>query len=318
MPPPPPVQPFPPPGYAYPPPQGSYARPQGVRAEPVCATAAREGRIRHQRAAAGRCRTESTSSTGRHGMRRRSLPGRCCCLSSAACSCGRICIPRRPVFDLMAQYWPFLLIGWGLLRLIEVAVWRAKACAAGFSGGEVVLVVLICIAGRGIWAGARARHPFIDSGGLDFWGQQYDYPGVGDRRAAGMKRIVFENPRGNIKVTGGDTQRRDRRPATIDARLRRARTPTAPTATRRWRSCRKATTCWSAPTRITRPSNQRISDDLEVTVPRGVAVEVAGHSGRLRNRATSTGDVELACRPRRCAASQAWTATCGWTSAAAT
>ena len=33
-----------------------------LRAEHVCATAARQGRIRRQRAAAGRCRTESTSS----------------------------------------------------------------------------------------------------------------------------------------------------------------------------------------------------------------------------------------------------------------
>ena len=27
-----------------------------------------------------------------------------------------------PLFDLLAHYWPFILIGWGVLRLVEVAV----------------------------------------------------------------------------------------------------------------------------------------------------------------------------------------------------
>ena len=27
--------------------------------------------------------------------------------------------PEAPVFDMLAQYWPFVLIAWGLLRLIE-------------------------------------------------------------------------------------------------------------------------------------------------------------------------------------------------------
>ena len=42
--------------------------------------------------------------------------------------------------------------------------------------------------------------------GLDIWGQQYDYPVTGSASATGFKLIVFENPRGNVKVTGGDTQ----------------------------------------------------------------------------------------------------------------
>ena len=70
MPPPPPVQPFPPPAYAYPRAGQLRSSAGRLRAEHVCATAAREGRIRRQRAAAGRCRTESTSPTRRHGMRR--------------------------------------------------------------------------------------------------------------------------------------------------------------------------------------------------------------------------------------------------------
>src|SRR5947199_3679209 len=42
--------------------------------------------------------------------------------------------------------------------------------------------------------------------GIDLWRQDYDYPISATASAAGMKRIVFENPRGFIKVTGGDTK----------------------------------------------------------------------------------------------------------------
>ena len=93
----------------------------------------------------------------------------------------------------------------GLLRLIEALVWRENGVRGSFSGGEVVLIILICIAGSGIWT-AREHGVRFMNGGLDFWGQQYDYPVSATASATGMKRIVFENPRGNIKVTGGDSK----------------------------------------------------------------------------------------------------------------
>jgi hypothetical protein len=111
--------------------------------------------------------------------------------------------PETPVFDLLSQYWPFLLIGWGLLRLVEVAVWRERR-TGGFTGGEVVLVVLICAAGSLIWA-ARANGIHVDTRGLNWWGSSYDYQVDGTAPLGGAKRIVFENARGNIKVTGADT-----------------------------------------------------------------------------------------------------------------
>ena len=49
------------------------------------------------------------------------------------------------------------------------------------------------------------------------------------------------------------------------------------------------------------PDNQRMSDDLEVTVPRSMAVEARGNVGDYEI-SDITGDVELAARPRRCAA----------------
>src|SRR5438105_1110179 len=58
--------------------------------------------------------------------------------------------PEAPIFDLLARYWPLLLIGWGLLRLLEALIWRRDGVRYGFAGGEIVLIVLICIACSGI------------------------------------------------------------------------------------------------------------------------------------------------------------------------
>src|SRR6516165_4099686 len=113
--------------------------------------------------------------------------------------------PDTPVFDLLAQYWPFILIAWGLLRLVEVLIWHRDGIRGGFNGGEVVLIILICLAGTGIWQAREHGARFV-VGGLDFWGQQFDYPVTATASAEGMKRIVFENPRGSIKVIGGDSK----------------------------------------------------------------------------------------------------------------
>ena len=43
--------------------------------------------------------------------------------------------PDTPVFDLLAQYWPFVLIAWGFIRLIEVLIWHRDGIRGGFHGG---------------------------------------------------------------------------------------------------------------------------------------------------------------------------------------
>ena len=74
-----------------------------------------------------------------------------------------------------------------------------------FSGGEVVLVVFICMIGLGAWQ-AREFGIHFNTHGLDIFGEEYDYPVSATAPATGMKRLVFENPRGNIHVIGGDGQ----------------------------------------------------------------------------------------------------------------
>src|SRR5258708_28599907 len=98
--------------------------------------------------------------------------------------------PEAQVFDLVARFWPFVLIGWGLIRLVEVSIWRREGVRSGFSGGEVVLIIMICLAGSGIWA-AHEHGPVFVGRGLEGWGQDYDYPISGTASAAAMEPLVF-------------------------------------------------------------------------------------------------------------------------------
>ena len=153
-----------------------------------------------------------------------------------------------------------------------------------------MLVILICIAGSGIWQAREHGVHFMRSG-LDFWGQEYEFPVSATNSAAGMKRVVFENPRGNIKVTGGDSN-----DVTVTGRklINAYRREDADRAN------------GESPVEIIpqgdrlvvrtnqdrASSNQRIADDLEVTVPRGLAVESRGGAGDYEVGDVQ-GDVEI-------------------------
>jgi DUF4097 and DUF4098 domain-containing protein YvlB len=223
-------------------------------------------------------------------MRRRSLTGPLLLLLIGAFFLWRNLHPETQIFELASMYWPFILIAWGLLRLVEVLVWSREGYRSGLSGGEVVLIVLLCLVGSGIWQAHRSGLHFIGNG-VDLWGQQYDYPISASAPAAGMKRIVFENPRGNIKVTGGDTQ-------TVQV--------TGQETVRSYARQEADRTHGLTPVEIVAegdhllvrtnqeraPSNQRASDDLEVAVPRGMAVEARAGTGDFEISDVA-GDVDL-------------------------
>jgi hypothetical protein len=222
-------------------------------------------------------------------MKHRSLTGPLILLIIGGLFLWRNLHPETPVFDMIAQYWPFLLIGWGLLRLVEVALWR-EGRISGFTGGEIVLVVLVCVAGSIVWA-ARENGIHFDTRGLNWWGSSYDYPIEATAPAGNVKRIVFDNPRGSIKVIGGDTNEV---------------AVTGHKSVRAYAREEADKTNGSTPVEIHTegdhilirtnqdhaPDNQQISDDLEVTVPHGVSVEAHGRNGDYEISEVA-GDVEL-------------------------
>jgi DUF4097 and DUF4098 domain-containing protein YvlB len=231
-------------------------------------------------------------------MRTRSVSGPILLLVVGAFFLWRNLHPETPIFDLISQYWPLALVAWGFLRLVEVLMWRNRG-VTGLAPGEVVLVVLICVAGSGLWA-AHEHGIHFSTGGLDVFGEQFDYPVSAQASAAGMTRVTFENPRGNIKVTGADTQ---------DVSV------TGHKTIRAWARTDADRSNGQTPLEIVPqgdhlliranqnhiPDNQRISDDLEVTIPRGMEVEARGRTGDYDvsdvagkiELATDRGDVRL-------------------------
>jgi hypothetical protein len=222
-------------------------------------------------------------------MRRRSVTGPILLLVIGSLFLWRNLHPETPIFDLLSIYWPFLLILWGVMRLIEVVVSPERRGA--FTGGEVVLVMMICVVGSGLWEG-RQHGIHFNPGNFRVFGESYDYDiSAQGQVTAGMKRVTFENARGAIRVTGGDS-------AEVVVKGHKS--------IRAWGRTDADKTNDNTPVEIVPqgdrllirtnhekvPDNQQMTDDLEVTIPRGMTVEGRGRVGDFEV-SDITGDVEL-------------------------
>jgi DUF4097 and DUF4098 domain-containing protein YvlB len=216
-------------------------------------------------------------------VRRRSLTGPLILILIGVAFLTRNLWQEVPLFQWVAQYWPFILIGWGVLRLVEVLIEAARQKplpSGGLSGGEVALIILLCIVGSGMYAAERHGVHFAPFGttSLEMFGEQYDYRSSGEKPAKGAVHVVFDNLRGNVRITGSDepTIKVDEHKIVRafnkdDADQADHQTPLEIVADG---------------DRIVVRTNQekasharRISCDLEVTLPRGVTIEGRGSYG---------------------------------------
>jgi DUF4097 and DUF4098 domain-containing protein YvlB len=192
--------------------------------------------------------------------------------------------PDLPLLDVAGQYWPLLLVGWGVLRLIEVFFWhvqRKPLPVSGVSGGEWSLVVLIALIGSGLFVANRVSRWPANFGirGAEVFGDTFDFPVEGELAVtAKTPRILVENLRGNARIVGSDVT-----VVKVTGRktVRALRQEDADRANR------------EAPFEITQngdqivirtnqeraSGNQRLSADLEISVPRGSSIEGRGRYG---------------------------------------
>ncbi|HTT64719.1 MAG TPA: DUF4097 family beta strand repeat-containing protein [Bryobacteraceae bacterium] len=212
-------------------------------------------------------------------MRRRSVTGPILLILLGA---GFLIYNLRPdiqLFDLLSQYWPFLLIAWGSLRLLEALVdyFRGTLTSpSSFSGGEVVLIIFMCFIG---WGAFEAHsHGVHFRPAWEAFGEHYDY-NVGDQKpAANVARVVFENNRGNLKITGADT---------TDVKVTGRKSVQAMNQSEADRGndatpleiVTQGDTMTVRTNQDRNPTSGRVSEDLEITVPSRVNVEVHGNYG---------------------------------------
>ena len=115
-----------------------------------------------------------------------------------------------PIWEYFAKYWPVLLIIWGAVRLIEAAFPPEPGAPrrSVITGGEIVLIVFLCLIGSGIFWGRRIGTGInIDGGDVIWpWGEKYHYTQEA-KLAVPEKQpsITIINPRGEIRVTGDAT-----------------------------------------------------------------------------------------------------------------
>lgn len=194
--------------------------------------------------------------------------------------------PEFSVLQMLSRYWPFLLIGWGVLRLAEVLYWAAMSKplpSSGVSGGEWALVVLLCLFGSGLFffhnIGSRWPSARITSRGLEVFGESYDFP-VKAQAAVASKtpKVVIENWRGNARITGGDasevvvTGRKTVRAfQQSEADQASKQTPLEVTVT--------GEQVFVRANQEKVDSSRRVSADLDIVVPRGASVECRGRYG---------------------------------------
>jgi len=190
--------------------------------------------------------------------------------------------PDLSLTEMIGAYWPLLLVLWGVLRLAELLASAARAKplpAAGITGGEWALVVLICILASSVQF-ARSEWPNIRLGvhGLEIFGEAFDYPLAAEREVGEAPRILVENLRGNTRIVGGDTQ-------TLKVEGRTTiRALDQDDANRASEKCPLEIVEQGGEI-IVRSNQERaggewkVTTDLELTVPRGASIQGRGRYG---------------------------------------
>ncbi|HLH38083.1 MAG TPA: DUF4097 family beta strand repeat-containing protein [Bryobacteraceae bacterium] len=219
-------------------------------------------------------------------MRRSSIVAPLILIAIGALFLARNLYPELPVLDYIARYWPFVLIAWGALRLGEIVFWAASERPMprfGVSPGEWVLVIFLCIFGSSLHAvrGFSSWWPRsrVMIGGLDMFGENYEFPLSGEKASGSAPRVVIENFRGNARISAGDANEVK---VTGHRTIRSLDQSAADNANAQ------------APLELTGDANEihirnnqdrvsngrvRLTADMEITVPKGASIEAHGIYG---------------------------------------
>ncbi len=193
--------------------------------------------------------------------------------------------PELPLLDYLAKYWPYLLILWGGLRLAEVLFWVATdkpLPSRGVSGGEWILVIFLCIFGGSLHAvrGLNTWWPHnVTIGGLDMFGESFEYPVAGEKQCSKNPHVVIESFRGNAKITGVDS---DSVKVAGHRTIRSLDQNGADNANRdaafELAGDSNEVIVRNNPDRLSGGS-VRVTADMEITVPKGATIEAHGRFG---------------------------------------
>lgn len=186
---------------------------------------------------------------------------------------------------MIAAYWPWVLVVWGGVRILEIATWAGRGLAlprAGVSSGEWAFIVFLCLFGSMFSEGYRITRNWPEGRmvrwGWDMWGEQFDYPVNAEQDSTGVNKVVVENLRGNVRIAGADGNQLKLSGRKVIRAFERARadqaakeTPVVITRQGDILYVRTSLERWTG--------DERITTSLDISLPKGVAIDVKGRSG---------------------------------------
>jgi DUF4097 and DUF4098 domain-containing protein YvlB len=193
--------------------------------------------------------------------------------------------PDLALVDYFARYWPVLLILWGVLRLAEILFWAAtekELPARGMSGGEWILIIFLCVIGLTVHTvrGFESWWPRngITMGGIDMFGESFDFPIAGEKQTSKAPRVIIESFRGNARITGveGTSVK-----VTGRKTIRTMEQSGANNADRdsKFEMTGDANEVTIHTNQDHLSGSQRITEEMEISVPKGATIEAHGRTG---------------------------------------
>ncbi len=192
--------------------------------------------------------------------------------------------PDFSVWRAITHWWPFLLIGFGVIQLVEILSTTARGQAPvsrGISTGQVALLVIVSFA---IYSSTRRDRVFhirnFQGSGMEIFGEQYDYPLHVNGSAEGITMLVLDNLRGNITVNGNDGSgyAADGHKSVKAYNKGEADQLDGKTQIRFVREGNQLIVRADQRSAI---DSQSLTTDMEIQVPRGIGVEARGRTGDL-------------------------------------
>lgn len=194
--------------------------------------------------------------------------------------------PEVALGDLISSYWPFVLVAWGGLRLLEILAWASMGRAlprTGISGGEWFGVFALCLVGAGMHT-ARHYSSWLPTGRslrgvMMNMGEPFDFTVEPvSKTAEKAPRLVIESFRGSARITGVDGNK-----VTVSGRktIRAFQQSEADQAN----AATPVDLVSQGDQMIVRTNqdhvndNLRVSSELEIQVPKGASVEAHGRYG---------------------------------------
>jgi DUF4097 and DUF4098 domain-containing protein YvlB len=183
----------------------------------------------------------------------------------------------------IGDYWPFLLIGAGVIGLIEVLFHASRGSAAPprpVAGAGIFWILVVGLLVATLSRNHNLHFGRFDSPGVSFFGSDYDYDINATESPRGVTHVVLDNLRGNLSIKGedlGDVRVTGRK--TVRAFNRndadRANQQTQVHMERQGDALLIRTDDSTGPRMI------QITTDLDITVPRGISIESRGRTGDL-------------------------------------